>query len=78
MEFKQKADLKEEEMEQFAADALRQIEDKHYDTDMKDHGIREIAKYGIAFAGKNVEIAIGFPKQELKNIIRELNIKNEN
>ena len=49
-------------MEQFAADALRQIEDKHYDTDMKNHGIREIAKYGIAFAGKNVESAIGFPK----------------
>lgn len=25
----------------------------------KDRGIREIVKYGIAFAGKNVEIAIG-------------------
>ena len=49
-------------MEQFAADALRQIEDKHYDTDMKDRGIKEIVKYGIAFAGKNVEIAIGFLK----------------
>ena len=45
-----------------AAEALKQIEDKHYDTDMKDRGIKEIVKYGIAFAGKNVEIAIGFPK----------------
>ena len=42
-----------------ADEALKQIEDKHYDTDMKDRGIREIVKYGIAFAGKNVEIAIG-------------------
>ena len=43
-----------------ADEALKQIEDKHYDTDMKDRGIKEIAKYGIAFAGKNVEIAKGW------------------
>ena len=42
-----------------ADEALKQIEDKHYDTDMKDRGIKEIIKYGIAFAGKNVEIAKG-------------------
>ncbi len=42
-----------------ADEALKQIEDKHYDTDMKDRGIKEIVKYGIAFAGKNVEIANG-------------------
>lgn len=39
-----------------AKEALMQIEEKHYDTDMKNRGIREIAKYGIAFSGKNVEI----------------------
>ena len=43
-----------------ADEALKQIEDKHYDTDMKDRGIREIVKYGIAFAGKNVEIPSDF------------------
>lgn len=37
--------------------ALLQIDSKHYDTDLKDRGIRDIAKYGIAFAGKKVEIA---------------------
>ncbi|MFR8999196.1 MAG: PD-(D/E)XK nuclease domain-containing protein [Anaerobutyricum soehngenii] len=42
-----------------ADEALKQIENKHYDTDMKDRGIKEIVKYGIAFAGKNVEIANG-------------------
>lgn len=40
-----------------AAEALQQIEDKYYDTELKDRGIGEIVKYGIAFAGKNVEIA---------------------
>ena len=42
-----------------AAEALKQIENKHYDTDMKDRGIKEIVKYGIAFTGKKVEIAKG-------------------
>lgn len=39
-----------------AREALMQIGEKHYDTDMKDRGIKEIVKYGVAFAGKNVEI----------------------
>ena len=43
-----------------AAEVLKHIEDKHYDTDMKDRGIKEIVKYGIAFSGKNVEIAKGW------------------
>ena len=40
-----------------AEDALRQIDDKNYDTDMQHRGVHEIVKYGIAFAGKKVEIA---------------------
>lgn len=39
-----------------AREALMQIGEKQYDTDMRDRGIKEIVKYGIAFAGKNVEI----------------------
>jgi hypothetical protein len=35
---------------------LSQIEDKAYFTDMKDRGVSEIVKYGIAFAGKRVEV----------------------
>ena len=57
MEFK--ATKNDDGLSASAAEALKQIEDKHYDTDMKDRGIKEIVKYGIAFAGKNVEIAIG-------------------
>lgn len=41
-----------------ADEALAQIEEKHYDTDMRNRGITEIIKYGIAFCGKNVEVHI--------------------
>ena len=55
MEFKAEKD--EKKLEASAADALAQIDSKKYETDMKDRGICEITKYGIAFAGKHVEIA---------------------
>ena len=68
MEFKAIKD--EVGLSESAAEALKQIEDKHYDTDMKDRGIKEIVKYGIAFAGKNVEIAkADFQKSGAKLII---------
>ena len=55
MEFK--AVKKENSLPEAAKTALLQIESKHYDIDLKGRGIRDIAKYGIAFAGKKVEIA---------------------
>ena len=56
MEFKA---VKEEKMLKASADeALKQIADKNYDTDMQDRDIKEITKYGIAFCGKKVEIAM--------------------
>lgn len=39
-----------------AKEALSQIDEKRYDADMKDRGVNDIVKYGIAFAGKQVEI----------------------
>ena len=54
MEFKATKD--QSDLSASAEEALNQIDDKHYDTDMKDRGIKEIVKYGIAFAGKNVEV----------------------
>lgn len=38
--------------------ALKQITDKKYDTEMKNAGIQTIYKYGVAFSGKNVEVAV--------------------
>ena len=32
--------------------------DKKYDTEMKNAGIQTIYKYGVAFSGKNVEVAV--------------------
>jgi hypothetical protein len=36
--------------------ALEQIENKHYDAVLKDDGIKEIIKYGIAFYKKNCKV----------------------
>lgn len=56
MEFK--AVKTEQELRGSAEQALQQIDAKHYDTDLRDRGIHDIVKYGIAFAGKKVEIAM--------------------
>ena len=55
MEFKS---VKEDKLSTGAKEALRQISSKHYDTELEERGIRDIVKYGIAFAGKKVEIAM--------------------
>lgn len=39
--------------------ALKQINDKKYDTELAAAGIKTVYKYGVAFSGKNVEIAVG-------------------
>jgi excisionase family DNA binding protein len=58
MEFKAvKADVIDN-LSSLAGDALTQIEQKHYDADMKNRGIQNITKYGIAFCGKNVEVCV--------------------
>ena len=43
-------------LHQLAQDALRQIADKQYDTDLKADGITSIIKFGVAFSGKNVAV----------------------
>ena len=47
-----------ESLEVLAQAALQQIEKKHYDTEMRAHGVTNILKYGVAFHGKDVEIAL--------------------
>ena len=54
MELKWKSDLSEEKLIHFAEDALAQIDEKRYDAEMKEEGIRDILKFGIAFSGKQV------------------------
>lgn len=56
MEFKAVKD--ENRLCESAKEALQQINSKYYDTELLDRDIRDIAKYGIAFYGKKVEIAM--------------------
>ena len=57
IEIKAAKDATEEQLKALAAEALTQIESKHYDTELMAHGITTVYKYGIAFSGKKVEIA---------------------
>ena len=47
-----------EHLQKLSQTALNQIEDKKYDTEMLTHGVKSIYKYGVAFSGKNVEVAV--------------------
>ncbi len=57
IEIKAAKDATEDQLKALAANALTQIESKHYDTELMAHGITTVYKYGIAFSGKKVEIA---------------------
>ena len=47
-----------EELKALAQTALRQINEKKYDSEMLSKGVATVYKYGVAFSGKNVEIAM--------------------
>lgn len=57
IELKYKKDCTNEELKKLANDALNQINDNQYDTNMKMEGIKSIYKYGVAFSGKHIEIS---------------------
>lgn len=46
------------QLKKLSENALQQIIDKKYDTEMTAEGITTIYKYGVAFSGKNVEVAV--------------------
>jgi hypothetical protein len=56
MELKWKKDLSEELLLGLADEALSQIDEMRYDAEMKEDGIQEILKFGIAFSGKKVSV----------------------
>lgn len=56
MELKWKNGLDEEELKSLAKDALLQIENEKYDFEMREEGIENILKLGIAFSGKRVNV----------------------
>ena len=56
MELKWGKDLSDDELDLLSAEALAQINEKAYDTEMQAENITDIIKYGIAFSGKRVNI----------------------
>ena len=56
MELKWKNGLDENMLNKLSVEALSQINDKSYDTEMRELGIDNIMKLGIAFSGKKARI----------------------
>lgn len=54
-----KADKSSADLKELAKTALRQIQERKYDTEMNARGVKKIYKYGVAFRGKAVEIVKG-------------------
>ncbi|OGO86949.1 MAG: hypothetical protein A2Y24_00535 [Clostridiales bacterium GWE2_32_10] len=52
LEFKKADSYEPETIEEAAKEAISQIEEKKYETVLKEHGVEEIVKLGIGFKGK--------------------------
>lgn len=57
IEFKAARNVSEDDLKKLSRKALKQIDDRHYDRGFSNEEVRSVLKYGIAFSGKNVEIA---------------------
>ncbi len=58
IELKSKKDLSQEQLKSLAQEALDQINERKYDTEMITHGVTTIFKYGVAFSGKNIAVYV--------------------
>ena len=58
IELKAEKHCTKETLKNLADKALQQIEDKKYDTELREKGISVIYKYGVAFSGKDVEVTV--------------------
>lgn len=56
MELKWKKSLSEDKLADLACEALAQIDSMNYDAGMKEDGIKDILKFGIAFSGKKAYV----------------------
>ena len=59
IELKAEKNCTEGELKKLSEAALQQINDKKYDTEMVNRGVKTIYKYGVAFSGKNVQVTVG-------------------
>ena len=58
MELKWKKNLSADDLDGLAEEAFDQIEKMRYDSEMKENGVQDILKFGIAFSGKKVSVKI--------------------
>ena len=58
IELKAQKECSQEELKLLSEKALSQIVDKNYDTELKSLGVETVYKYGVAFSGKHVEVAV--------------------
>lgn len=56
IELKAEKNCNENKLQELAKTALKQINDKKYDTELKSKGVKTICKYGVAFSGKHVAV----------------------
>lgn len=56
MELKAETGLNETELDILSSEALNQIDTKRYDMELRNDGVKNILKLGIAFSGKKVKI----------------------
>ena len=47
----------ENKLEKLSKEAIKQIEEKRYDINLKSRGIKEITSVGIAFYGKKLKVS---------------------
>lgn len=59
IELKAEKNCNGEQLKKLSETALKQINDKKYDTELIAAGVKTIYKYGVAFSGKNVEVTVG-------------------
>ena len=59
IELKAEKNCSDEKLKKLSETALQQINDKKYETELTTAGVRTIYKYGVAFSGKKVEVAVG-------------------
>lgn len=57
IELKAAKDADDETLKTLSKEALKQMNDKSYDTEMMTKGIKTIYKMGVAFSGKKVEVS---------------------
>lgn len=57
IELKAAKDCSDDELKMLSETALKQIDDRKYDTELTAKGVKNVFRYGVAFSGKRVRIS---------------------